>query len=42
MLTQPPPRGLPLGNGPSASFHVEDAVREFVLLVWRIADLVHV
>ena len=27
-LTQPPPRGLPLGNGPANVFYVEDAVRK--------------
>ena len=42
VLTQPPPRGLPLGNGPSASSHVEDDVRKVVLFVWMLVDLVHV
>ena len=34
-LTQPPPRGLPLGNGPTAFYmlYVEDAVRKFGLFL---------
>ena len=40
MLTQPPPRGLPLGNGPSSS-HVEDVDREVVLSVWLLIALLH-